>query len=104
MNTKIGGKGTALSSDLFEVWSIRDGQEAYLRLKKGVKEKFTVIPTAANYTGTKVKTERISNYDTSCANKPELYPSMVPIYYKDGNVVKAKGARGSRGNRRTRNK
>ena len=41
------------------------------------------------YTGTKVKTERISNYDTSCANKPELYPSMVPIYYKDGNVVKA---------------
>lgn len=51
----IGGKGTALSSDLFEVWSIRDGQEAYLRLKKGVKEKFTVTPTAANYTGTKVK-------------------------------------------------
>ena len=55
LNTKIGGKGTALSSDLFEVWSIRDGQEAYLRLKKGVKEKFTVTPTAANYTGTKVK-------------------------------------------------
>ena len=51
----IGGKGTALSSDLFEVWSIRDGQEAYLQLKKGVKEKFTVTPTAANYTGTKVK-------------------------------------------------
>lgn len=55
LNTKIGGKGTALSSDLFEVWSIRDGQKAYLRLKKGVKESFTVIPTAANYTGTKVK-------------------------------------------------
>ena len=51
----IGGKGTALSSDLFEVWSIRDGQEAYLQLKKGVKEKFTVTPIAANYTGTKVK-------------------------------------------------
>ncbi len=51
----IGGKGTALSSDIFEVWSTREGKTAYLRLNKGVKESFAVVPSLnKNHTGTKV--------------------------------------------------
>ena len=37
-----GAKGVALSADVFEVWSQRDGKTAYMRLKDGVKEAFTV--------------------------------------------------------------
>ena len=48
----IGAKGTALSSDVFEVWSTRDGQTAYLKLVKGVKEKFEIKPNSSKKTGT----------------------------------------------------
>lgn len=52
----IGGKGVALSSSLFEVWSTREGKVAYLRLKDGIKESFTVVPALnPSHTGTKVK-------------------------------------------------
>lgn len=48
----IGAKGTALSSDIFEVWSTRNGQTAYLRLRKGVKESFQVVAANDSKTGT----------------------------------------------------
>lgn len=52
----IGGKGVALSSSLFEVWSTREGKVAYLRLKDGIKESFSVAPAPnTSHTGTKVK-------------------------------------------------
>lgn len=52
----IGGKGVALSSSLFEVWSTREGKVAYLKLKDGIKESFTVAPALnTSHTGTKVK-------------------------------------------------
>ena len=51
----IGGKGVALSSDSFEVWSYRDGQCGYLKLKDGIKESFTVSPITSNKTGTVVQ-------------------------------------------------
>lgn len=52
----IGGKGVALSSSLFEVWSTREGKVAYLKLKDGIKESFTVSPAPnMSHTGTKVK-------------------------------------------------
>lgn len=38
----IGGKGTALSSDFFQVWSYRDGKMATLLLEKGFKKKLEV--------------------------------------------------------------
>ena len=53
MNIKIGAKGAALSSDLFEVWSTRENQTAYLRLKNGKKESFSISPSSENsHTGT----------------------------------------------------
>lgn len=52
----IGGKGVALSSDSFQVWSYRGGQCGYLRLKDGIKESFTVSPcTNKERTGTTVE-------------------------------------------------
>lgn len=52
----IGGKGVALSSDSFQVWSYRGGQCGYLRLKDGVKESFTVSScTNKERTGTTVE-------------------------------------------------
>lgn len=36
----IGGKGVALSSDYFKVWSCRDGKMATLELKKGIKVEY----------------------------------------------------------------
>ena len=51
----IGGKGVALSSDYFEVWSYRDGRCGYLKLKDGIKESFTVVDSNnKNKTGTTV--------------------------------------------------
>lgn len=44
----IGSKGTALSSDIFEVWSYRDGQCAYLKLINGIKEEFKIIESNHN--------------------------------------------------------
>lgn len=43
----------------------------------------------ALYTGNKVENVRKPNYDTSCANSPELFNNMIPIIYKNGNVIKA---------------
>ena len=51
----IGAKGVALSSDIFEVWSTRDNKCAYLRLKDGVKEFFTISPQEKMHTGTIVQ-------------------------------------------------
>ena len=51
----IGAKGVALSSDIFEVWSTRDNKCAYLRLKDGVKESFTIGPQERTHTGTIVQ-------------------------------------------------
>ena len=51
----IGSKGVALSSDHFEVWSYRDSQCGYLKLKDGIKESFTVSPIKENKTGTIVE-------------------------------------------------
>ena len=39
----IGGKGVALSSDYFRVWSYRDGKMATLELKKGIKTENTAL-------------------------------------------------------------
>lgn len=50
----IGAKGTALSADIFEVWSTRDCQTAYLKLNKGVKESFSIAPADPSKHGTKV--------------------------------------------------
>ena len=38
----IGGKGVALSSDMFQVWSYRDGECATLCLDKGIKTHFEI--------------------------------------------------------------
>lgn len=38
----VGAKGCALSSDLFQVWSYRDGKCATLTLEKGIKKNFEV--------------------------------------------------------------
>lgn len=43
----------------------------------------------ALYGGAKKQFERIPNYDTSCANKPELYNNMVPVTYQNGTWVVA---------------
>ena len=43
----------------------------------------------ALYTGNKVENVRKPNYDSSCANGPELYNNMIPVYYKDNEVVRA---------------
>lgn len=43
----------------------------------------------ALYGGRKKAYERVSNYDTSCANKPILSEKMVPVTYKDGYWVVA---------------
>lgn len=51
----IGAKGVALSSDVFEVWSVRDKKTAYLKLKEGKKESFTISPQKREHTGTIVQ-------------------------------------------------
>lgn len=92
----IGGKGCALSSDVFEVWSTRDGQRAYLRLDKGIKTAFTVSPVPKNTpSGTKVSfipsqevyhLEPISidfeNVKKMCRDWSYLYP-QITFYLKD---------------------
>lgn len=50
----IGGKGVALSSDKFEVWSYRDNQCGYMRLNKGIKEELTITPAKGHKSGTVV--------------------------------------------------
>lgn len=48
----IGGKGVALSSDKFEVWSYRDNKCGYMRLNKGVKEELTISDAKGHKSGT----------------------------------------------------
>lgn len=48
----IGGKGVALSSDKFEVWSHRDNKCGYMRLNKGVKEELTISDAKGHKSGT----------------------------------------------------
>ena len=86
----IGAKGAALSSDIFEVWSIRDGQTAYLKLNKGKKESFSVSPSSKNsHTGTIVSfipSQEVYNLEkisidfeeivSMCRNWSYLYPHI----------------------------
>lgn len=92
----IGAKGTALSSDIFEVWSTREGQTAYLKLIKGVKDTFTIVPALSkNHTGTKVSfipSQEVYNLETitinfedikkMCRDWSYLYP-QVCFYLND---------------------
>ena len=86
----IGAKGAALSSDIFEVWSIRDNQTAYLKLNKGKKESFSVVPSSKNsHTGTIVSfipSQEVYNLEkisidfeeivSMCRNWSYLYPQI----------------------------
>ena len=42
----IGAKGTALSSDICDIWSYRNGECAHLHLDKGVKSSFDITQTS----------------------------------------------------------
>lgn len=54
-----------------------------------VNSKMSMKVFIALYTGAKKNYYRIPNYDTSCANKPELYGNMIGVSYKNGNFVVA---------------
>ena len=63
----IGGKGVALSSDEFQVWSYRDGKCGYLKLKNGIKESFSVIDSDPKKRGTIVEfipSQEVYNLET----------------------------------------
>lgn len=92
----IGAKGTALTSDIFEVWSTRDGQVAYLRLEKGIKESFTISPTDSKYHGTIVSfipsqevyhlepiSIKFEDIKKMCRDWSYLYPQIVFILNND---------------------
>ena len=92
----IGAKGTALTSDVFEVWSTRDGQAAYLRLEKGIKESFTISPTDSKYHGTIVSfipsqevyhlepiSIKFEDIKKMCRDWSYLYPHIVFILNND---------------------
>lgn len=92
----IGAKGTALTSDVFEVWSTRDGQAAYLRLEKGIKESFTISPTDSKYHGTVVSfipsqevyhlepiSIKFEDIKKMCRDWSYLYPQIVFILNND---------------------
>ena len=92
----IGAKGTALTSDVFEVWSTRDGQAAYLRLEKGIKESFTISPTDSKYHGTIVSfipsqevyhlepiSIKFEDIKKMCCDWSYLYPQIVFILNND---------------------
>ena len=86
----IGAKGAALSSDIFEVWSTRNNQTAYLKLNKGKKESFSVAPSSKNsHTGTIVSfvpSQEVYNLEkisidfneivSMCRNWSYLYPQI----------------------------
>lgn len=92
----IGAKGTALTSDVFEVWSTRDGQAAYLRLEKGIKESFTISSTDSKYHGTIVSfipsqevyhlepiSIKFEDIKKMCRDWSYLYPQIVFILNND---------------------
>lgn len=97
----IGAKGTALSSSLFEVWSRRGGKVAYLRLKDGIKESFSISETTLRDTGTTVKfkpSQEVYNLEKihidfndvkkMCRDWSYLYP-QVTFRLKDENTGEA---------------
>ena len=92
----IGAKGTALTSDIFEVWSTRDGQAAYLHLEKGIKESFTISPTDSKYHGTIVSfipsqevyhlepiSIKFEDIKKMCRDWSYLYPQIIFILNND---------------------
>jgi DNA gyrase subunit B len=92
----IGAKGTALTSDIFEVWSTRDGQVAYLHLEKGIKESFTISPTDSKYHGTIVSfipsqevyhlepiSIKFEDIKKMCRDWSYLYPQIIFILNND---------------------
>lgn len=92
----IGAKGTALTSDIFEVWSTRDEQVAYLCLEKGIKESFTISPTDSKYHGTIVSfipsqevyylepiSIKFEDIKKMCRDWSYLYPQIVFILNND---------------------
>lgn len=92
----IGAKGTALTSDVFEVWSKRDCQAAYLRLEKGIKESFTISPTDSKYHGTIVSfipsqevyhlepiSIKFEDIKKMCRDWSYLYPQILFILNND---------------------
>lgn len=63
----IGGKGVALSSDEFQVWSYRNGKCGYLKLKDGIKESFSIIDSDPKKRGTIVEfipSQEVYNLET----------------------------------------
>ncbi len=54
-----------------------------------VNSKISFRVFVALYTGSKTQNVRKPNYDTSCANSPDLYNNMIPVYYENGNTVMA---------------
>ena len=92
----IGAKGTALTSDIFEVCSTRDGQVAYLHLEKGIKESFTISPTDSKYHGTIVSfipsqevyhlepiSIKFEDIKKMCRDWSYLYPQIIFILNND---------------------
>ena len=92
----IGAKGTALTSDIFEVWSKRDEQAAYLCLEKGIKESFTISPTDSKYHGTIVSfipsqevyhlepiSIKFEDIKKMCRDWSYLYPQIIFILNND---------------------
>lgn len=92
----IGAKGTALTSDVFEVWSVRDGQVAYLCLEKGIKESFMISPTDSKYHGTIVSfipsqevyhlepiSIKFEDIKKMCRDWSYLYPQIIFILNND---------------------
>lgn len=92
----IGAKGTALTSDVFEVWSVRDGQAAYLCLEKGIKESFMISPTDSKYHGTIVSfipsqevyhlepiSIKFEDIKKMCRDWSYLYPQIIFILNND---------------------
>lgn len=54
-----------------------------------INSKISFRVFVALYTGSKVENIRKPNYDTSCANSPELFNNMIPVYYKNGSIIRA---------------
>lgn len=92
----IGAKGTALTSDIFEVWSKRNEQAAYLCLEKGIKESFTISPTDSKYHGTIVSfipsqevyhlepiSIKFEDIKKMCRDWSYLYPQIIFILNND---------------------
>lgn len=92
----IGAKGTALTSDIFEVWSTRDGQVAYLHLEKGVKKSFTISSIDSKYHGTIVSfipsqevyhlepiSIKFEDIKKMCRDWSYLYPQIIFILNND---------------------